>query len=110
MCTNTKYKKGVHKYEIHTICAQMRNTQSMCTNTKYKEYVDKYEMQKTLMVVLGKLQCYFFGVGGILVFIFMAQNTKLHHFDHYKWDQALHRNSLYYRVCAATFKLTVPKL
>ena len=101
MCTNTKYTQYVHKYEIHKVGPQIRNT---------KGYVHKYEMQKTLMVVLGKLQCYFFGVGGILVFIFMAQNTKLHHLDHYKWDQALHRNSLYYRVCAATFKLTVPKL
>ena len=62
------------------------------------------------MVLLGKCSVFFGGVGGIRVFIFMAQNTKLHHLDHYKWDQALQRNVLYYRVCAGTFKLTVPKL
>ena len=81
----------MHKYEIQRVCAQIRNA-------------------KTLMVLLGKCSVFFWGVGGIRVFIFMAQNTKLHHLDHYKWDQALQRNALYYRVCAATFKHSVPKL
>ena len=91
MCTNTKYTGYVHKYEIQRVCAQLRNTQSICTNTKSKEYLHKY-----------------MGVGGIRLFIFIAQ--KLHHLDNYKWDKALHRSTLYYRVGAATFKLTVPKL
>ena len=99
MCTNTKYTKYMHKYEIQRVCAQIRNTKSVCTDTN----------AKTLIVLLGKMQCYFLGGWGEL-FIFMAQNTKLHHLDRYRWDQALHRNALYYRVCAATFKLTVPEL
>ena len=76
---------------MQRVCAQIRNAKKVDGSA-------------------GQMQCFFWGVGGIRVFIFMAQNTKLHHLDHYKWDQALQRNALYYRVCAATFKLTVPKL
>ena len=57
MCTNTKYKEYVHKYEIQRVCAQIR-------------------MQKTLMVLLGKMQCYFLGGWGESVYLYLWRKIQ----------------------------------
>ena len=66
----------MHKYEIHTICAQIRNTQSRSTNTKYKGVCAQIRNAKNVDGSAGQNAVLFFGGWGESVYLYLWRKIQ----------------------------------